>query len=1506
MKLVDGIYNIMIYSSQYINTRLNCRGITMISHNAKFGNWMVLVILIACASFFTGCLGTDEDSEITANTPAGVMNLQISGSILDPADTAEGFLNAAANSAVLRLIAFDASKNYIDVIDCATGNSVGTGSIAANGTFTVQVDIRANAGKTIMLVIGLKTADGSKGLQIYKCLLGRMPKATEIPDSTAMDSVKITDVDVSFESTAKALFAMEKGLDKDPAEPFFSVSTSEVQAGKTVSKSFSTDNAFQKKIESESGGAENVAQVASAVRALAILAASNVSDTLKSDILQGPVQNASEALNTYSRLIAQSDDQSVSTIITQNLIPTELKLSTAGGTTVVNGSSTASTNKDAVTGIAAASINDTPVFNIKDGEYSSAQTISMSTNTAGAVIYYTLDGSSPSESFGIKYETPFSISMSAQIKAAAFKSGSVASPAACLNLSIKLPASSGSDFVYINKADGITITYYRGTDVNVTIPDTIDGKPVVTIGNGAFCTSNLTSIVMPDSVTSIQSIAFFNCQALESVTLSKNITNIDLSAFSGCTSLKNIILPDSLTSIGNSAFSRCPNLTSVTLPENLTSIGNHSFFSCTGLKKIIIPGKVNSIGSNAFGSCSSMYDITIPASVNSMGDGLSNFRNVYFEGDIPTFTNTSGNYNFGARVIFYYLANKKGWTTRPNNQPAASYDINSSKIRIPNSGSFKDTDYNAKKISGTISWTAIDPAEGILGYHIYWGKDMRVADSNRTGDKLSDNAEILYTVAGAAATSQKVPINTSIPEGAKCFLIYSFDANGDSAARCAVAIKDIVKPIPTVLPTNGRFTDTDINVSKISGNITWNPSATTESIYGYKIYFGHDATTILSGNTSEVYTVSGAAAASQTVAVNTALPAGATHFLIYPYNASGNSSLCLAVPILDLTVSSPTILATSGAFTDSDINASRISGEITWTPANPATGISGYKIYWGQNATTILSGNTSEVYTVSGAAAASQTVAANTALPAGATHFLIYSFNANGNSAAALAVGITDNSIPAAIPTSGTFTDADIDSMEVSGNITWTPASPAIDITGYKIYWGENATTKLTGNTSEVYTVSGAAAASQTVAANTSLPAGATHFLIYSFNANGNSAAALAVAIVDKSAPMAIPTSGTFIDSDMDSTEIFGIITWTPASPVTDITGYKIFWGQNATTKLADNTSEVYTVSGADKTLQIVAANTALPAGATHFLIYSFNANGSSTSCLAVNITDIKAFKNCIYNDNGDGITITGYVDQIGMDIQLVIPDTIDGKPVVAIGDSAFVNKIAITDVVFPRSIKSIGDNAFYGCSGIKRLVFLDGITSIGANAFNYCSSLYDISFPASLTTLGNYSFGNCKNLLNVYFEGNAPLNYGIRPFYLDNEIFHYAADKTGWTTPKWMANSTTGAYNATVTFDINAPRIKVPASGSFTDTDYNAKKIAGNLTWAAVDPAEGVIGYNIYWGAKNSIVNSGTKLSGNPDAVYTVTGASTNLKTIAINTSIPEGADCFSISFIGTARRAA
>ncbi len=278
---------------------------------------------------------------------------------------------------------------------------------------------------------------------------------------------------------------------------------------------------------------------------------------------------------------------------------------------MVNGSSTALTNREAVTGIAAAAIVDTPIFNIKDGEYTDAQTISMSTKTAGAVIYYTLDGSSPSESFGIKYDAPFLIGRSSQIKAAAFKTGSVASQIASLNLSIKLPASSSSDFYYKEETTSITIIHYIGTGGHITIPDTIKGKPVVTIGNSALSSNNLTSVVVPDSVTSIKSNSFSGCKSLKSITLSKNISTIESNTFLNCTSLTDIVLPINITSIDNYAFYGCTSLTNIVLPNSVTKIGDYAFSGCKSLKSVTLSDNLTSIGIYAFSGCSGLKKIII-------------------------------------------------------------------------------------------------------------------------------------------------------------------------------------------------------------------------------------------------------------------------------------------------------------------------------------------------------------------------------------------------------------------------------------------------------------------------------------------------------------------------------------------------------------------------------------------------------------------------------------------------------------------------------------------------------------------------------------------------------------------------------------------------------------------------------------------------------------------------------------------------------------------------------
>ena len=131
----------------------------------------------------------------------------------------------------------------------------------------------------------------------------------------------------------------------------------------------------------------------------------------------------------------------------------------------------------------------------------------------------------------------------------------------------------------------------------------------------------ITSLTIPDSVTSIGERAFSGCTSLISVTIGDGVTSIGDSVFRDCTNLISVTIPNSVTSIGSSAFTLCTSLTSITIPNSVTSIGRSVFGNCTSLISITIPDSVTSIGSGAFLGCTSLTSIKIPDSVTSIGSG---------------------------------------------------------------------------------------------------------------------------------------------------------------------------------------------------------------------------------------------------------------------------------------------------------------------------------------------------------------------------------------------------------------------------------------------------------------------------------------------------------------------------------------------------------------------------------------------------------------------------------------------------------------------------------------------------------------------------------------------------------------------------------------------------------------------------------------------------------------------------------------------------------------------
>lgn len=162
-------------------------------------------------------------------------------------------------------------------------------------------------------------------------------------------------------------------------------------------------------------------------------------------------------------------------------------------------------------------------------------------------------------------------------------------------------ASQGFD--YKTNSDGTTcrITGMGScTDMVVIIPSEIDGYTVTSINGGVFKLSEITEVVIPNTVTSIGSGAFEECSKLSNVVLGNNVTTIGDYAFYGCSSLTTFIIPDSVTVIEPHAFQGCMSLTEVVIGNGVTSIGECAFYACQNLTTATIGIGLKTVDEFAF------------------------------------------------------------------------------------------------------------------------------------------------------------------------------------------------------------------------------------------------------------------------------------------------------------------------------------------------------------------------------------------------------------------------------------------------------------------------------------------------------------------------------------------------------------------------------------------------------------------------------------------------------------------------------------------------------------------------------------------------------------------------------------------------------------------------------------------------------------------------------------------------------------------------------------------
>ncbi len=155
-----------------------------------------------------------------------------------------------------------------------------------------------------------------------------------------------------------------------------------------------------------------------------------------------------------------------------------------------------------------------------------------------------------------------------------------------INVSPNHPSLAVIDGVLYSKADKQLVCYpMTKKEKDFEVP-----QGIRIIGENSFFFADLTTITLPDSVTSIGGSAFFHCDSLTAITLPVGLKTIDMETFFHCDSLTAIMLPDGLTTIGMNAFSYCSSLTAITLPDSVTSIGIDAFSHCDRLTLTVTEG----------------------------------------------------------------------------------------------------------------------------------------------------------------------------------------------------------------------------------------------------------------------------------------------------------------------------------------------------------------------------------------------------------------------------------------------------------------------------------------------------------------------------------------------------------------------------------------------------------------------------------------------------------------------------------------------------------------------------------------------------------------------------------------------------------------------------------------------------------------------------------------------------------------------------------------------------
>lgn len=306
------------------------------------------------------------------------------------------------------------------------------------------------------------------------------------------------------------------------------------------------------------------------------------------------------------------------------------------------------------------------------------------------------------------------------------------------------------------------------------------------IGNRAFAGCGALHIEIPNSVTTIEEYAFYNCANLASVTISNSVKSIGVDAFGHCTSLKSVAIPSGVKSIESYTFYNCKALANVTIPESVTSIGSNSFENCTALQSITIPSGVTTINYNAFYNCSNLKWVYNNSALKIDFNTNNGYIGSYANSIIVPSDDVQGDYVFrttnGAHTLIAYTGNETDLTL-PENYKGENYSIGKNVFK--NSSNLKRVVISDGVTSvGTYAFKSCNNlAEITIGKNVAKIEDYAFSSCSRLVYVINKSS---LNIKAGASTHGNVAYNASV------VILGSDDIQGDYVFRTTNGVHSLV------------------------------------------------------------------------------------------------------------------------------------------------------------------------------------------------------------------------------------------------------------------------------------------------------------------------------------------------------------------------------------------------------------------------------------------------------------------------------------------------------------------------------------------------------------------------------------------------------------------------------------------------------------------------------------------------------------------------------------------